>query len=182
MSQDTPEHQEQAVLDGLAPRFLAALAAKDAGKIDHAEEELRAILAIEPRLPEPRLELARILLDTDRLADAEPHARQALEGLQQGGQWTDDLPADVVTGLAHALLAEVLRRRADEDDVLFGDPDTFHALVKESRVHFEQAAKLDPDDSYSSYHAFFLGTPGGAHALPGAPDESAAEPPADGEA
>jgi len=147
-------------LQQLQQRFLVALAAKDKGDIDAAEDELRAVLRVEPRLPEPRMELARILLDTDRLDDAEPHARQALEHLEAGGQWTDELPEHIVLGLAHALLAEVLRRKADEDDVIFGDPETFRKLVDESKQHFEQAAQLDADDSYSSYYAFFLGEDG----------------------
>jgi len=147
-------------LGGLEQRFLRALAAKDKGDIDAAEDELRAILRAEPRLPEPRLELARILLDTDRVADAEPHAREAIDHLEAGGQWTDELPEKVVLGLAHAILAEVLRRIADEDDIIFGDPERFHALVAESKERFQKAAELDPDDSYSSYYAFFLGEDG----------------------
>ena len=151
---------EQEALEALSQQFLGALAAKDRGDIDRAEEALRAVLKVEPRLPEPRMELARILLDTDRLADAEPHARDALEHLGSSGPWTDELPENVVVGLAHALLAEILRRHADEDDVIFGDPERFRALVAESKEHFDKAAELDPDDSYSSYYAFFLGEDG----------------------
>jgi tetratricopeptide (TPR) repeat protein len=147
-------------LDELAQRFLTALAHKEAGRIDVAEDELRAVLRQEPRLAEPRMELARILLDTDRLDEAEDQAREALEALQTGGQWTDELPENVVTAIAHATLAEVLRRKADEDDVIFGDPATFHAMVEEAKNHFARAAELDPDDAYGSYHAFFLGMPG----------------------
>ena len=68
------EDQEQSVLDDLADRFMAALNAKDHGNVDKAEELLLDILKIEPRLPEPHLELARLLLDTERTRDAEPHA------------------------------------------------------------------------------------------------------------
>ena len=150
----------EAALDALADRFLSALAAKDSGKLDRAEDELHAILKVEPRLPEPRMELARLLLDSDRIALAEPHARQALEHLESGGQWTDELPENVVKGIAHGLLAEILRRQADEDDVIFGEPERFRALVAESKTHFDQAAALDPNDSYSSYYAFFLGEDG----------------------
>lgn len=152
-----PEHE---ALDALGTRFITALGFKDAGKIDQAEDDLRAILREEPRLAEPRMELARILLDTERLADAEDHAREALEHLEQSGPWTHDLPPNVLLGLAHALLAEVLRRRAEDDDVIFGDPADFKALIEESKAHFEKAAELDPSDEYASYHAFFLGVPG----------------------
>ena len=154
----------EAHLEALGAKFLAALGRKEAGDLDGAEEDLRAVLRGEPRLAEPHMELGRILLDTDRLVEAEAHAREGLDHLAASGPWTEDLPADVVKALAHALLAEILRRRADEDDVLFGDPDRFHAMIAESKEHFAKAADLDPRDEYSSYYAFFLGVEG--HAPP----------------
>lgn len=156
---DPYDQQEASQLEELGKRFMDALALREAGKVDEAEESLRDILKVEPRLAEPRMELGRILVDTDRVAEAEEHVRMALEQLEAGGQWTDELPEDVVLGLCHALLAEILRRRADEDDVIFGDPEAFHALVRESKQHFDEAARLDPSDEYSSYHAFFMGHP-----------------------
>ena len=87
-------------------------------------------------------------------------AGELITRMEAGGLWTDEIPENVVQGIAHALLAEILRRRADEDDVIFGDPAQYHALVAESREHFAQANALDPSDEYSSYHAFFLGIPG----------------------
>lgn len=162
-SQQEDELQQ---LTELSEQFLVALEHKDAGALDDAEDTLRSILRVEPRLPEPHLELARILLDTDRVGEAELHAREALGYLEAGGQWTDDLPENVVLALAHALLAETLRRRADEDDVLFGDPEAFHAMVRSAQEHFATAASLDPRDEYSSYHAFFLGVEGHGGAPP----------------
>lgn len=160
----TDEHRatdaEEAELEALADQFMTALSSREAGQLDAAEESLAAILKAEPRLPEPRMELARILLDTDRLADAESHARLALEHLEAGGRWTDVLPPGVVEGMAHALLAEILRRRLEEDDVIFGDPDDFKALLAESKQLFETAHSLDPTDATSSYYAFFLGPEG----------------------
>jgi tetratricopeptide (TPR) repeat protein len=154
---ESPEKLGEKALEQLSQRFLAALADKDAGKLDRAEEELRAILLIEPRLAEPRLELARMLLDSDRLEDAEEHAREGLGNLEKAGPWTDEIPENILKALAHALLAEVLRRRADEDDVIFGDPDEWRAILDESKREFETAHGLDPADEYASYHAFFLG-------------------------
>jgi tetratricopeptide (TPR) repeat protein len=147
-------------LDVLAKQFVAALALKRSGKLDKAEDELKAIIRAEPRLPEPHMEVARLLLDSDRLADAESHAREALAHLDASGPWTDEIPSHIVRGLAWALLAETLRRIADEDDVIFGDPDRFRALLEESQDAFSKAAKLDPSDEYASYHAFFLGPQG----------------------
>jgi len=150
----TPEEQ---TLSLLADRFLGAAKLHAAGKLDAAEDELRSILSAEPRLAEPRLMLGRILLDTSRLEDAEEHTREALSILEADGQWTEDLPENVLRGLAHAQLAEVLRRIADEDDVIFGDPDRFHKLLADSQSHFATAAELDPSDETSSYYAFFMG-------------------------
>lgn len=166
----TADGPEAAALEALSARFLQALTAKDAGRFDRAEDLLRDIVRAEPRLAEPHMELARLLLDADRLDDAEAHAREALAHMEAGGPWTEDLPPQIVHGLAHGLLAEVLRRKADEDDVLFGDPDQFRALLAEARTHFEAAAALDPDDSYASFHAFFLGQPTAAPAGPPDPD------------
>lgn len=153
----SPEAHEQERLDELGNRFLSALSDKEADRIDDAEEALRAIVSEEPRLAEPRLELARILLDTGRLTEAEEQAREGVAHLDATGPWVDEIPANVLEALAQRLLAEVLRRRADEDDVIFGDPATFHGLVAESKAAFTKAAELDPNDDYSNYYAFFLG-------------------------
>ena len=151
---DSTEEEALATLEG---QFMRALRLKDQGRVDDAEDELRRILKVEPRLAEPHMELSRLLLDTNRVRDAEPHAREALQYLQSGGQWTDEIPEHVLLALAHGLLAEVLRRMADEDDVIFGSPEQFRELVNESQHHFAEASKLDPSDEYSSFHAFFLG-------------------------
>lgn len=157
---NSPEELEQQALEALSQRFIEALQHKHEGRHDDAEDIFREIIRVEPRLAEPHMELARLLLDTDRTEAAEPHAREALIHLEASGQWTDEIPENVVHALAHALLAEILRRRADEDDVIFGDPATFNELVRESRELFEKASSLDPADEYASYHAFFLGARG----------------------
>ncbi|MCB9678426.1 MAG: tetratricopeptide repeat protein [Alphaproteobacteria bacterium] len=152
----TEDHDEEK-LEALSQQFVGAVELHAAGKTDAAEDELRAVLRVEPRLAEPHLLLGRILLDTDRLEDAEEHTREALKILLSGQQWTEDVPAHVVLAVCHAQLAEILRRTADEDDVIFGDPERFHAIVEESRTHFQKASDLDPTDETSSYYAFFMG-------------------------
>jgi tetratricopeptide (TPR) repeat protein len=164
------DEQEQQLLEELGQRFLTALQLKDGAKLDLAEDELRAILRTEPRLAEPRMELARILLDTDRLDEALEQAREALEVLEKNGPWTQDLEENVVQAIAHATLAEILRRKADEDDIIFGDPEIFRSMVAEAKAHFEKAAALDPNEDMSSYYAFFLGIPGAELDL-GAPSD-----------
>jgi tetratricopeptide (TPR) repeat protein len=148
---------EEEALDDLARRFMLAASRHSAGDVDGAEDLLRSILKEEPRLGEPRLLLGRILLDTDRLPDAEEHTREALSVLAADGHWTEDVPENVLLAMGHAQLAEILRRIADEDDVIFGAPERFHALVTESLENFQKAASLDPSDETSSYYAFFMG-------------------------
>ena len=159
---------EDAALATLGPLFLQALAHREAGDVDKAEDLLRDVIRREPRVGEPHLELARVLLDTDRVAEAEEHAREALSHLTTTGVWIEDVPENTVLALAHAVLAECLRRRADEDDLIFGDPDDFNAVIREAQAHFQAAHELDPSDEYASYHAFFMGLP-----TPGAPGEGA---------
>jgi len=175
-SEDQLAQAEDHVLEGLAQRFMEAVEHKTEGRIDDAEDTLRDILKVEPRLAEPQLELARLLLDTSRHAAAEHHAREAVRILENGGQWTDEIPEGVLRGLAHATLAETLRRIAEEDDVIFGAPERFHELVNEAKLHFGKAAEFDPSDEYASYHAFFMGVPGAEMKLPG---ESTDEPQGD---
>jgi len=153
----TTHDAEQAELERLSALFLTALNAKDAGKLDAAEELLRDIIKAEPRLAEPHLELGRILLDTDRLHAAEAQAREGLELLASTGPWTSELQPATVHAIGHGLLAEILRRRADEDEVIFGDPAEFKAILDEARSQFDLARKLDPTDEYASFHATFLG-------------------------
>ncbi len=177
------DQQEQDVLDQLAHRYLDALRRVREGDVDGAEDALRDILCVEPRLPEPHLSLARLLLDTGRVGDAEPHAREALRHLEASGPWTDDLPEDTVLSVAAATLAEILRQQADEDDVIFGDPEGWRALVDESRALFARAAALDPTDTTSSYYAVFMGPKDGSvQLLPGAGarDDAQEDPHEDG--
>jgi tetratricopeptide (TPR) repeat protein len=159
MTEKNPEQLEAKELQTLGAEFMTALRLKEGGKIDKAEALFKTIIRQEPRLAEPHMELARLYLDTDRLGEAESEAREALEQLTKGGQWTDEIPENVLSALAHGLLAEILRRRADEDDVIFGDPEVFQALVTESQNLFKQASALDASDDYASYYAFYLGKP-----------------------
>lgn len=158
--------------DSLQRDFLGAAAARSRGDVDRAEELLRAVIATEPRFAEPHLELADLLLATDRLDDAEGHAREGLAALDATGLWTEDLDEHEVRAVAHRLLGTVLRRRLEEDDaVVFGDPAEFRAVVDECRKHFAEAARLDPDDAESGRTADLLGS-GDGEDLGDEPDET----------
>ena len=139
-------------LEQLQQLFLAALAASEAKQVDRAEELLLVVLRKEPRLPEPRLELARLHLDAGRLDDAEQHALTAIRWLEQGGRWLDDLSDEQELSLAHNLVAEALKQKLDDDELVFGDAAVYQELLKRSRHHFKLAAELDPDNEHASWN------------------------------
>ena len=128
----------------LGTRFHEAIRLRNAGRIDAAIEAFQDVLRGEPRLAEPRMELARIYLELARLEDAEAEVREAIRLLEAGGQWTDALPENVVLAIAWALLGEVLKERATSDDVVFGPELTFRSLLAQSHASFARAAALDP--------------------------------------
>jgi tetratricopeptide (TPR) repeat protein len=154
------ELPEETHLHDLGPRFTAALRLRAEGQVDAALERLRAILKVEPRLAEPRLEIARILLEVGQLDDAEAEAREALRILETGGQWTDDLPENVVLAIGYALLGEVLKERASSDEVVFGPEEAFRELLESSRAAFARAHTLDPSDTASMLNSMELADEG----------------------
>ncbi len=144
-------------LEGLEETFLAALEARRQADFDRATELLRKVLRIEPRLGEPRLELAGLLMEAGQLEEAVEQSREAVRIFDAGGQWNMDLPANVVRSLAWDTLGECLRRTADQDAVVFGPPEQWRAIMDEAKAAFRQAATLDPDNSHASYAAFGFG-------------------------
>ncbi len=151
------ENDAEKELEALAERFMQALAARRSQDVDRAMEILLEIMKKEPRLPEPHLELAHIHLEAGRIPEAEANAREGLSWLERGGQWVDNLEDFQIASLAHGLLGEVLSQKANTDEVVFGDPEDFAEMLAESRGHFQQAAKLDPENAYAGSQAFFLG-------------------------
>jgi tetratricopeptide (TPR) repeat protein len=156
MTEPTPP---EAHLDGLGERFEGALALKERRDFDAAAEALRGILRVEPRLAEPRLELARILLDTGQPELAEEEAREAVRILEGGGQWIDVLPEAVVLSLAFDLLGESIRLQADSDEVVFGDPAVWQARLAEAHQAYARAAALDPSNEHAVWWAQRFGDP-----------------------
>ena len=150
------ETQPEPHLAALGPRFLRGLALRNAGRIDEALGIFNQILTVEPRLPEPRLERGRIRLEMGQLEDAEADVREAIRVLESGGQWSEDVPENVVLALAWSLLGEIIKEKASTDDVVFGDEETFRGLIAQSRVAFARAAELDPTDNNSQINALEL--------------------------
>ena len=159
--QESPAlHEDESHLAGLDQRLLDALEARRKGDVDAASELLRSILTVEPRLAEPRLELASILLEAQQLEEAEAEAREAARLLDLGGQWTEDVEPGVLRSMAWNLLAEALTRQADLDEVVFGDPERWTALMTEAREAFAKAAQLDPTNEHARHWSLGMG-PGG---------------------
>jgi tetratricopeptide (TPR) repeat protein len=150
------ETQPEPHLAALGPRFLRGLALRNAGRVDEALSIFNQILTVEPRLPEPRLERGRIRLEMGQLEDAEADVREAIRVLESGGQWSEDVPENVVLALAWSLLGEIIKEKASTDDVVFGDEETFRGLIAQSRVAFARAAELDPTDNNSQINALEL--------------------------
>jgi tetratricopeptide (TPR) repeat protein len=148
-TRDESEELDERHLKALETRFLQALEARGRGDVDGAAELLRGVLKVDPRLAEPRLELANILLETGQLVEAEDQVREALTTLQGGGRWTEDLDDSQLQSLAWGTLGEALRRRADTDDVVFGPAEAYVALVEEAERAFHKALDLDPDNEHA---------------------------------
>jgi tetratricopeptide (TPR) repeat protein len=151
-------------LEGLDAAFMDGVKRLESGNIDGAAEAFRRILKKEPRLAEPRIELARILVETGQLREAEAEIRESLRILEGGGLWLDSLPEDQVKSVAFGMLAEVLRRLAETDDVVFGDPEAWRAIVDESHAAFRKARELDPSNAHATYWAGGLDVDSGADA------------------
>lgn len=150
------EERESEHIEGLSVIFSAAMEARQKGMTDRATELLKVVVRREPRLAEPHLELAHIYLSADRSEEAELEAREGLRLLETGGAWVEGIPEHSLRSHAHNLLAELLRQKADTDEVIFGDPERFQAILAESRHHFARAAELDPDNDHAGHHDFYL--------------------------
>ena len=153
MSRNPTIDEPEAHLEGLGDQFMAAVQRMEKNDIDGAAETFRRILQKEPRLAEPRIELARILIETRQTEEAESEIREAIRILENGGQWLDALTENQVQSIAYSLLAEVLRLRAEDDEVVFGDPEKWRAIVDESHAAFRKARDLDPENAHAEYWA-----------------------------
>jgi tetratricopeptide (TPR) repeat protein len=140
-------------LKDLDNQFMAGVEMLSKNDIDGGAECMRRILRVEPRLAEPRVELARVLLETAQLSEAEAEIREAIRILENGGQWIDHLPENEVQSVAYGLLAEVLRKRGESDEVVFGDATEWRAIVDESHAAFRKARDLDPKNAHADYWA-----------------------------
>ncbi len=137
---------EQTVLGGLAATMQEAMRLRQAGKDDEAALRFRETVMKEPRLAEPRLELAHIALHKKEWEEAEGQAREAVELLKRGGQWTLEIDPDVLLAFALNLLGEVLVQSIGDVDLLEQDPEAFKAIWNDAAACFADAYELDPNN------------------------------------
>lgn len=134
---------DQEVLDALAPKMVAALEARRAGEDSVAEKLLRDILRNEPRLAEPRLELAHLAAEREQWEEARTQAELAVTTLRAGGQWTLDVEPPALLSFALNLLGEVIVRWLEEGDLLLRDRPEFTRRWNEAAGLFADACRLD---------------------------------------
>jgi len=135
---------DQSVLDALTPKMQNALALHQDGQNDRAEKLFREILRSEPRLAEPRLELAHLALGRGDWQEAQEQARLAVTTLLAGGQWTIDIEPAPLLSFSMNLLGETLVRAIESDDLFLRDRARFEAIWNEASALFIQAKVLDP--------------------------------------
>ncbi len=135
---------DQTVLDALAPRMQAAVELRQEGRDDKAEAIFREILKSEPRLAEPRLELAHLAALREDWDEAQTQARLAVATLVAGGQWTMDVEPAPLLSFAMNLLGETLVRAIEGGDLFLRDKDRFSKTWNEAAALFAEAKKIDP--------------------------------------
>ena len=146
--------------EDLQELWLAAVAARQEGDDEQARKHLGAIIRQEPRLAEPHLELGHMAIAEGDLEEAETHIRLAVEQLERGNQWVDDLPADQLLSFAHNLLGEVLVARADPL-CTSEDQEEFEALWNQAADAYARALQLDPENPDAKRNAFSVRRRGG---------------------
>lgn len=126
--------------------FLEAVEANNAGRADDALRLFKEILAEEPRMSEPRLEIASILLRRGDLEEAEAQAREGLDYVERGWRWLENLTDEQLLAHACNLLGEILKQRSVSDAVMRQGEAAMRQLWKEAGELFERGAEADPEN------------------------------------
>ncbi len=141
---------DNAVLERL---WLDAVEARQQGEHQEARELYKAIIAADPRLAEPRLELGHMEIEAGELEEGTEHVRLAVAALEAGGQWIDDIEPSALLSFALNLLGEALFRQAEA--IADGeDRERFDELWNEAADIFARALRLDPDNADAKRNAF----------------------------
>ena len=147
---DVAEDQEHHLVP-LGTRLQKAMQLRADGKDAEATERLQAILSTDPRLAEPRLELAHLAAAREDWDEAEAQARMAVDVLRSGGQWTADVPAEALLSFSVNLLAEVIYRSLQDSELIFTDRPAFDRRWNEAAGLFVEALRIDPSNEDARY-------------------------------
>lgn len=143
---------EREALVEMIPMLEGALELRRRGKVEQAERILRHILETEPRLAEPRLEIAHIAIGRTDLDEAEGQLRVAIDVLRSHGQWTLDVDPDALMSYALNFLGEVLISVFEDPDNDEFDEGLF-SIWNEAAGFFAEAAELDPQNEDAALNA-----------------------------
>ena len=149
-TEDTPTEITEAVLakaeaseiEPMQALFMAAMEHRQGGDARKSEICLLEIIKKEPRLPEPHLELAHIYLAQEQFEEARTHIEQAVQYLENGGQWLD-LPENEILTMAYLIQGEIYRSLADLDEVVFGEQAAYIDYVNRAKNAFKKANMID---------------------------------------
>ena len=130
----------------LEPKMRMAMTAREQGKDGEARKLFESILQSEPRLAEPRLELAHMAAIAEDWDEAQTQARLAVDILQRGGQWTEDVAPKVLLGFALNLLGELIVRPLEEGDLFLTNRAEFNARWNEASEVFARCLEADPEN------------------------------------
>ena len=133
---------ESAEIEPMQALFIAAMEHRQNRNSKKSEACLLEILKKEPRLPEPHLELAHIYHAQEQFDDARIHIEQAVQYLENGGQWLD-LPETEIMSMAYLIQGEIYRSLADLDEVVFGKQSVYIDYVNRAKNAFKKANLLD---------------------------------------
>ncbi len=151
--ESTPEPPDDAHLIPLGRRLAEAMKLRSEGAADKALLVYHEILQVDPRLAEPRLELAHMAAEQEQWEEAEEQARAALDALRRGGQWTADVTESQLLSFAMNLLAEIIYRSVQDGDLIFRDEARFKARWNEAAGLFAEALRTDPENEDARYWA-----------------------------
>ncbi len=135
---------ETAEIEPMQALFIAAMEHRQHGDSKKSEACLLEIVKKEPRLPEPHLELAHIYHAQEQFEDARTHIEEAVQYLENGGQWLD-LPEIEILSMAYLIQGEIYRSLADLDEVVFGDQAVYIDYVNRAKNAFKKANLIDKE-------------------------------------
>jgi tetratricopeptide (TPR) repeat protein len=146
-----PVDEVETHLIPLASKLEKAMELRAAHDLEGARSLLREVLLSDPRLAEPRLELAHIAATVEDWEEAEEQARAAVHLLRSGGQWTAAMAPKVLQAFATNLLGEVIYRSIEDGELMFRDEAAFTERWNEAAALFAAAHALDPSNDDARY-------------------------------